>query len=339
MMSLFKTLPAVDPMKRASLLALAGFAGLLAIAPLAGAQNYPTKPVNMIVAFPPGGGSDVMGRTVGKGMQEAMGQPVIVENVVGVGGSLGVLKAANATPDGYTLLAGSPLELIYTPLGIAAAKNKPEDMRMAALVGHTPIGIAVRKDLPANTLEEFVALAKKSEKPLSYGSTGIGSLYHLIAERALQIGGAKGLHAPYNGLAPYLKDLMGGVIDFAVVPLVGPVLGAIDGGQIKVLAIAAQQPIARLPKLMPARATKGFEDFQFSIWIGIQASAKTPDAQMAAVHKAAYTALANPEIRKTIENAGTVIAEPMTLQQLDSFYKKEAATGAAMAKSINLQAQ
>jgi tripartite-type tricarboxylate transporter receptor subunit TctC len=311
----------------------------LALATFAGAQTFPTKPVTMIVAFPPGGGSDVLGRMVGKGMQEALGQPVVVENVVGVGGSLGVLKAANATPDGHTILAGSPLELIYTPLGIAAAKNKPDDMRMAALVGHTPIAIAVRKDLPVNTLEEFMALAKKADKPLSFGSTGIGSLYHLMAEKALQNSGAQGLHAPYNGLAPYLKDLMGGVIDFAVVPLVGPVLGAIEGGQIKALAVAAPQSIARLPKLPPARATKGFEDYQFSIWIGIQASAKTPDAQVAAIHKAAYAALTNADLRKTIETAGTVIAEPMSLQQLDSFYKKEAATGAAIAKSINLLAQ
>jgi tripartite-type tricarboxylate transporter receptor subunit TctC len=311
----------------------------LAFATLAAAQGYPNKPVTMIVAFPPGGGSDVLGRLVGKGMQESLGQTVVVENIVGVGGSLGVLKAANAAPDGYTILAGSPLELIYTPLGIAAAKNKPEDMRMAALIGHTPIAIAVRKDLPVNTLEEFMALAKKSDKPLSFGSTGIGSLYHLMAEKALQNSGATGLHAPYNGLAPYLKDLMGGVIDFAVVPLVGPVLGAIDGGQIKALAVAAPQSIARLPKLPPARATKGFEDYQFSIWIGVQASAKTPDAQVAAIHKAAYAAMTNADLRKTIETAGTVIAEPMTLQQLDSFYKKEAATGAAIAKSINLQAQ
>ena len=311
----------------------------VALTSLAAAQGFPDKPVTMIVAFPPGGGSDVLGRAVAKGMQDSLGQPVIVENVVGVGGSLGVLKAANATPDGYTIMAGSPLELIYTPLGIAAAKNKPDDMRMAALVGRTPIAIVVRKDLPVNTLEEFVALAKKADKPLSFGSTGIGSLYHLMAEKALNNAGAKGLHAPYNGLAPYLKDLMGGVIDFAVVPLVGPVLGAIDGGQIKALAVAANESITRLPKLPPARATKGFEDYQFSIWIGIQASAKMPDAPVAAIHKAAYAALGNPDIRKIIETSGTVIAEPMSLQQLDAFYKKEAATGAAIAKSINLQAQ
>ncbi len=158
---------------------------IAALAPFALAQSFPTKPVTMIVAFPPGGGSDVLGRAMAKGMQDSLGQPVIVENVVGVGGSLGVLKAANATPDGYTIMAGSPLELIYTPLGIAAAKNKPDDMRMAALVGHTNIAIAVRKDLPVNTLEEFVAYAKKADKPLSFGSTGIGSLYHLMAEKGM----------------------------------------------------------------------------------------------------------------------------------------------------------
>jgi tripartite-type tricarboxylate transporter receptor subunit TctC len=313
--------------------------GMLALSPIALAQTFPSKQMTMIVAFPAGGPSDVLGRVVGKSMQETLGQTLIVENVVGVGGSLGVLKAANATPDGHTILAGSPLELIYTPLAVAAAKNKPEDMRMAALVGYTPIAIAVRKDLPVNTLEEFVALAKKADKPLSFGSTGVGSLYHLMAEKTMQIAGTKGLHAPYNGLAPYLKDLMGGVIDFAVVPLAGPVLGAIDGGQIKVLAVASSQPIARLPKLAPASATKGFEDFLFSIWIGVQASAKTPDTQVAALHKAAYAALAKPETRKSIEASGSIIAEPMSLAQLDAFYKKEAATGAAIAKSINLQAQ
>jgi tripartite-type tricarboxylate transporter receptor subunit TctC len=272
-------------------------------------------------------------------MQETLGQTIIVENVVGVGGSLGVQRVSGAAADGYTVLADSPLELIYTPLGIAAAKNKPEDVKMAALVGHTPIGIAVRKDLPVNTLDEFVAFAKKADKPLSFGSTGVGSLYHLMAEKALQNAGAKGLHAPYNGLAPYLKDLMGGIIDFAVVPLVGPVLGAADKGQIKLIAVAANQSLATLPKLPPAKNTKGFEDYQFSIWIGVQVSAKTPDAQTKAIHDAVYKALANSETRKTIETADSVIAEPMTLAQLDAFYKREIAAGAAMAKSISLQAQ
>jgi tripartite-type tricarboxylate transporter receptor subunit TctC len=327
-------------LRGASLVTTAAAAGLpMTYSAKAIAQTYPDKLVTMVVAFPPGGGSDVIGRMVAKGMSTTLNQNIIVENVAGVGGSLGVQKVVRANPDGYTILAGSPLELIYTPLGIAAAKNKPEEMRMAALVGHTPIGIAVKKNLPCNTLEEFMAYAKKSEKPLTFGSTGIGSLYHLIGEKALQITGAKGLHVPYNGLAPYLKDLMGGEIDFAVVPLVGPVLGAIDSGMIKPIALASRQPLARLPAVAPAVRTKGFEDFVFSIWIGVQAHAKTPDPIIASLHKAAYAGLANAELRKSIESAGTVIAEPMTLAELDAFYKREAASGAAMAKSINLQAQ
>lgn len=319
-------------------LAAAAAVMTLAAPLLAYSQAFPNKPVNMVVAFPAGGPSDVLGRIVAKSMADGMGQPVIVENVVGVGGSLGVLKVAGAA-DGHTVMMGSPLELIYTPLGIAAAKNKPTDMRMVALAGHTHIALVTRKDLPVSTLEEFVALAKKSEKPLSFGSTGVGSFYHLLGEKVLSSAGAKGLHAPYNGLAPYLKDLIGGVIDFAIVPLGGPVLGAIDGGQIKALAVAANAPIARFPKLPTMRSTKGFEDFEFSIWIGLQTSAKTPDAQVAALHKAAYAAINHADVKKSLDAAGTATAEPMTLQQLDAFYKKETAAGAALAKSINLQPQ
>jgi tripartite-type tricarboxylate transporter receptor subunit TctC len=117
------------------------------------------------------------------------------------------------------------------------------------------------------------------------------------------------------------------------------VIGAIESGQIKALALASSHPLARLPKLPLASATKGFEDYQFSIWIGVAASAKTPDSQIAAVHKATYTALGNPEIRKIIETAGSTVAEPMTLAQLDTFYKNEAVTAAAIAKSIKLEPQ
>lgn len=302
------------------------------------AQSFPSKPVTMIVAFPAGGPSDVLGRIVGKAMAEPLGQPVVVENVVGVGGSLGVLKAANAT-DGHTILAGSPLELIYTPLGIAAAKNKPEDMRLLALVGHTTMAIAVRKDLPVNTLAEFIEYAKKADKPLSFGSTGVGSLYHLMAERALQIAGAKGLHVPYNGLAPYLKDLAGGQIDFAIVPIAGPVPGMIDAGNFRAIAQASSESNSRVAKVPLAKLTKGYEDFNFTIWIGIQASSKLSDATANVLHKAAYTAMANADVRKSIEAAGSVLAEPMNLAQLKAFYEREAVVGAAIAKGVNLQPQ
>jgi tripartite-type tricarboxylate transporter receptor subunit TctC len=312
--------------------------GLMGAVGQAHAQ-YPARQVNMIVAFPAGGPSDVVGRVMAKAISEHTSQPVIVENVVGVGGSLGAIKAANAPADGHTVLMGSPLELIYTPLGVAAAKNKPEDMRMAALVGRTAMVIAVRKDLPVNTMAEFIEYAKKAPQPLSFGSTGVGSLYHLMAEDAARIGGYKALHAPYNGLAPYLKDLMGGVLDWAVLPVAGPVPGAIDSGQIKALAVVAPAPIVRLPKVPAIRETSGFGNYDYSIWIGLQVSKNTPDAIAAALNSAVLASLAKPDVRKAVEATGVILAPPMTLGRLDSFYKDEIAAGAAVAKSVGLKPQ
>ncbi len=319
---------------------MVGLMGLGLMIPAMQAQaQYPARQVNMIVAFPAGGPSDVVGRVMARAISEHTSQPVIVENVVGVGGSLGVIKAANAPADGHTILVGSPLELIYTPLGLAAAKNKPEDMRMAALMGRTPMVIAVRKDLPVNTMAEFIEYTKKADKPLAFGSTGVGSLYHLMAEDAARIGGFKTLHAPYNGLAPYLKDLMGGVLDWAVLPVAGPVPGAIDAGQVKALAVVSAAPLARLPKVPVIRDTKGYGNYDYSIWIGLQVSKNTPDAIAASLNSAVLAALAKPDVRKAVEATGVVLAPPMTLGRLDSFYKEEIAAGAAVAKVVGLKAQ
>jgi tripartite-type tricarboxylate transporter receptor subunit TctC len=327
-------------MKRSLKMWMAGLMGfaMMGVAMQAHAQ-YPSRQINMIVAFPAGGPSDVVGRLMAKAISEHTSQPVIVENVVGVGGSLGVIKAASAPADGHTILAGSPLELIYTPLGVAAAKNKPEDMRMAALIGRTAMLIAVRKDLPVNTMAELIEYAKKAPQPLSFGSTGVGSLYHLMAEDAARIGGFKALHAPYNGLAPYLKDLMGGVLDWAVLPSAGPVPGAIDAGQIKAIAVVAPSPIARLPKVPAIRDTAGYGSYDYSIWIGLHVSKNTPDAIAASLNSAVLAALAKPEVRKSIEATGVILAPPMTLSRLDSFYKDEIAAGAAVAKAVGLKPQ
>jgi tripartite-type tricarboxylate transporter receptor subunit TctC len=319
---------------------MAGLMGLgLMVTAMQVHAQYPARQVNMIVAFPAGGPSDVVARVMAKAISEHTNQPVIVENVVGVGGSLGVIKAANAPADGHTILAGSPLELIYTPLGVAAAKNKPEDMRMAALMGRTAMVIAVRKDLPVNTMAELIEYAKKAPQPLSFGSTGVGSLYHLMAEDAARIGGFKALHAPYNGLAPYLKDLMGGVLDWAVLPVAGPVPGAIDAGQVKAIAVVAPAPIARLPKVPAIRETSGYSNYDYSIWIGLQVSKNTPDAIAAALNSAVLAALAKPDVRKSVEATGVILAPPMTLGRLDNFYKDEIAAGAAVAKAVGLKAQ
>ncbi len=303
------------------------------------AQSFPSKPINMIVAFPAGGASDFVARVMTKEMSVNLNQTIVVENVVGVAGSLGVLKAANAVPDGYTLLTGSPLELILTPLGIAAAKNKPEDVRMIAVAGRSDMMLAVRKDFPAATTEQFLAALKADAKGLSYGSTGIGSLYHLMGAKMIQTAGAKGLHVPFNGLAPVLQALGGGQLDFAFLPIAGPVPGFVESGNVKPISVASNQASPRFPKLPLMTAVRGFEDFTFSIWAGIQTSAKVPDAAVAVLHKSAYAALANPDVKKQLEGSGTFPLAPMSVAELNAFFAKETAMYRAIAKSIDLQAQ
>jgi tripartite-type tricarboxylate transporter receptor subunit TctC len=316
---------------------LAGLALLISGALLA--QSFPSKPINMIVAFPAGGASDFVARVVSKEMQSNLGQPIIVENVVGVAGSLGVLKVANATPDGYTLITGSPLELILTPLGIAAAKNKPEDVRMIAVAGRSDLMLAVRKDFPAATTEQFLTALKADSKGLSYGSTGIGSLYHLMGAKMIQTAGAKGLHVPFNGLAPVLQALGGGQIDFAFLPIAGPVPGYVEAGNVKAISVASTSSSPRFPKLPLITAVRGFEDFTFSIWAGIQTGAKVPDTAVAVLHKSAYAALANPDVKKQLEGSGTFPYPAMSVAELNAFFAKETAMYRAIAKSINLEAQ
>jgi tripartite-type tricarboxylate transporter receptor subunit TctC len=303
------------------------------------AQTFPIKPINMIVAFPAGGASDFVARVMSKEMSVNLNQTIVVENVVGVAGSLGVLKAANAAPDGYTLIAGSPLELILTPLGLSAAKNKAEDVRMIAVAGRSDLMLAVRKDFPATSTEQFLAALKADPKGLSYGSTGIGSLYHLMGAKMIQTAGAKGLHVPFNGLAPVLQALGGGQIDFAFLPIAGPVPGYVEAGNVKAISVAATAASPRFPKLPLITTVRGFEDFTFSIWAGIQTSAKVPDSAAAVLHKSAYAALANPEVKKQLEASGSYELAPMSLAQLNAFYAKETAMYRAIAKSINLEAQ
>lgn len=303
------------------------------------AQTFPNKPLTMVVAFTPGGASDFVARLISKEMSVNLNQPVLVDNVPGVGGSLGVLKVANATPDGYTMITGSPLELILAPLGIAAAKNKPEDLRMVALGGRTSMVLVTRKDLNVNSLEEFLNLLKKTDKPLSYGSPGVGSLYHLMAVKMTQVVGGQSLHVPYPGIAQVLPALVGGHLDFAFMPIAGPFPGFVDSGSIKGIAVSSAEAWPRLPKLPLMRSMKGFEDFVFNIWAGVQTGAKVPDSTVALLHKSAYAALANPELRKQMEATGNVLFPPMTIAELNAFYVRETAAYRAIAKSVNLEAQ
>ena len=251
----------------------------LGLAGTAAAQTFPAKPVTLMVPYPAGGPSDFFARQLQPAAGKNLGESMIVENVGGGSGTIGVSRALSAQADGHTLIMGSPMELILAPMAIQGVRYKAEDVKLVAHVASTSTILAVRSNLGVNTVADLIALAKNSaNRPLSYGSVGNGSLYHIIGEKFSQQAKVPLTHIPYRGIAPLLTDLMGGQIDMAFLPMAGSVMQTVADGKIRGLAVTAKQPHP-LFSSYPAMATMpGMESMQFDIWAGIQVHKDTPDA-------------------------------------------------------------
>lgn len=304
------------------------------------AQNYPSKTISLIVPYPAGGPSDFFARKVQPDAATRLGQTMIVENVGGAGGSIGLSRLINAPADGHMLALASPMELVLAPMAIQGVKYKPEDFKMVAQFATTNTILAVRNSLNVKTVDELLALARKnSDKPLSYGSVGPGSLYHLIGEKFSQLTKVQMLHVPYKGIAPLLSDLMGGQIDMAFLPMAGSIPATLLDGKIQGLAVTSKTPHP-LFKQFPAMASmKGLEGMEFDIWAGIQVHKNTPDNVVNALNKAFYAAAESPDTRKAFEGSGNVVLPSRTPVELARVYQGEIERYRAIARSINLQPQ
>ena len=319
-------------------LLLTAAAGLTLVS--AQAQNYPSKVISLIVPYPAGGPSDFFARKVQPDAAAKLGQTMIIENIGGAGGSIGMSKVINAPADGYTLGAGSPMELVLAPMAIQGVKYKPEDFKLVAQFTTTSTILAVRNSLNVKTVDELLALARKNPgTPLSYGSVGPGSLYHLIGEKFSQQTKIDMLHVPYKGIAPLLSDLMGGQIDMAFLPMGGSIPQTLLDGKIQGLAVTSKTPHPLFKQFPAMAAMKGLEGMEFDIWAGIQVHKKTPDHIVSALNKAFYAAVEVPETRKAFEANGNVILPTRTPAELARIYQSEIDRYRAIAKSINLQAQ
>lgn len=303
---------------------------------------WPTRPVTLLVPWPAGGPSDFVARQVQPDMQKALGQPIVVDNVGGVGGAMGVQKVLTAS-DGHTLLLGSPLELIVPPLTIASVKYKPTDLTMVGQIVRAPLVLIARKDLPAASVDDLLQLAARSSgggaKPLAMANTGPGSTFHLVGERFAQLGGIELLHVPYKGSSPALTDLMGGNVDLMFTIFAGPIPGMIADGKVKAIGLAATQPLARFPAIGTLATHPKLAGFVFDSWAGVQVPRAMPVEAQQRIHDAVGQALRNPSVRQAFEQSGNIVAEPMTLAELAKLYDAEIRRYQAIAKSINLQAQ
>lgn len=303
------------------------------------AQSWPNKAITMVVPWPAGGPSDFVARQIQNDVAKGLGQTLIVENIGGVGGALGVQKMLTGT-DGHTLLLGSPLELIIPPLTISSVKYKPNDLRMVAQLVKAPMVLLARKDLPANNLDELLALAAKSkDKPLSLANTGPGGMFHLVGEKFSQQTGMEVLHVPYKGSAPAIGDLMGSQVDLMFTIFAGPVPATIADGKLKAIGLTTLRPLANYPQLQALAAHPKLAGFEFDSWAGIQVPRNTPEDVVVRLNKLLYEAMANPQTRLAFEKVGNLVVAPTSPADLDRIYQAEIVRYQAIAKSINLQPQ
>ena len=327
-------------MNRIALRPLALTIGLLLAAGAALAQTYPAKTVNLMVPYPAGGPSDAIARIFSTPLGKEIGQQVLVENLGGVSGALAAQKVLAAPADGYFVFQGSPNEVILSPLANAAVKLKTEDFRLVHPVADAVMVFVTRKDLGANSVDELIALAKKStDKPLTYGSVGVGSLYHLIMENVQGLTGTTMQHVPYKGNAPLLQDIAGGQVDFAVL-VYSAAMGALgDQGKLKVIGqLGAQR--SELLKAVPA-ASEGqtLKNFSYKIWTGFMVPRSTPEDVVQRLHAAIGKTLQDPAVRSQLAAQTQLASAPMTLAESARFFEAETTKYRAIAKAINLQPQ
>ncbi len=314
--------------------------GLLAAGTAALAQGLSTKPVNLMVPYPAGGPSDAIARIFNTPLGQALGQQVLVENLGGVAGALAAQKVLAAPADGQYIFQGSPNEVILSPLANAAVKLKAEDFRLVHPVADAVMVFVTRKDLGVNSVDELVALARKSSaRPLTYGSVGIGSLYHLILEQAQAQAGIQLAHVPYKGNAPLLQDIAGGQVDFAVL-VYSAAMGALaEQGRLKVIAQLGAQRSELLKNVPTVSEGQALKNFAFKIWTGFMVPKSTPEDVVQRLHAAIGKTLQDPAVRSALAAQTQLAASPMSLAESARFFEAETARYRGIARQINLQPQ
>jgi tripartite-type tricarboxylate transporter receptor subunit TctC len=302
------------------------FANLLAALALSGAaalpaaaQTWPARPIHIVVPYAAGGSTDQLARAIQQPLSETLGQPVIIDNKPGAGGTIGVDAVVKAAPDGYTLVFGNTGPNAIVGLMRKVPYDGLKDLRPISTVALTPLILAVPSDLPVKTVKEFVAYAKERAGTMNYGSVGNGSLSHLTGEYFNQLVGLRMQHIPYGGGAPMMAAFLGGQIQASFVTgLDGATM--LQSGKVKYLAVATAQRTEVVPGL--PTVAEGVPGFKSVAWFGVLAPKALPDDIAAKLHTAIVAAVNRPEIRKLFTERQTE-ARTSTPQELDSLIREE----------------
>ena len=299
---------------------------VLALVPAVGAwaQKYPTRPINLIVPFPPGGLSDAVGRPVAEGMQERLGQSLVIENVGGANGTIGSARVVRAAPDGYTLLLGIWNTHVSVAKLMKLDYDVVKDFTPIAFMTDAPLLLTVHKSVPVNTYAEFVDWLRANPDKVSSGSAGIGSPPHLLDELVRKQTNTRFQTVHYRGAGPIMTDLLGGQIQMS---FLNPATAAphVQSGAIKALGVTSAKRLRILPDV-PTMAEAGFKGgMEFSLWTALFGPKAMPKAVVDTVNQAVVAALASAKVRERLENQGVDIAarEKQTPESLAAIQQAE----------------
>jgi len=313
---------------------LAGAAALLAIF-IGGAANaaFPDRPIEIVVPFSPGGGTDQITRTIAEGMSAALKQTVVVINKPGAGTIIGTSQVAHSKPDGYTLLMATFANAVNPSLQKSLPYAPDKDFKPVALIGTSPNVLVVNSKSPYKSVKDIIDFAKANPGKLDYGSYGAGTSAHLAAALFENLAKVKMTHVPYKGSAPALTDLMGGQIDM-VFSTAASVAQYIKGGQLRPIAVTSKERSFALPDV-PAIAEAGLPDYQAESWYGLFTPAGTPDEVIKTLNAAAGQAIKSSAFKKKIEQEG-LVARGGPPSDLGAYFKNEVSQWRKVVQDANI---
>ncbi len=299
------------------------------------AQNYPSRPITLIIPFAPGGSTTIVGRGVADKMGELLGEKIVIDNRPGAGGTVGTRAVAKSDPDGYTLLLGYTGTLAIGPSLYKNVGYDPrKDFAPVGMIGNAPNSLVVNPSFPAKTLAELIAYAKANPGKVNFGSAGAGTASHITGEYFARSAGITLVHIPYKGTGPALTDLLGGHIPMAVAPI--PASHAnVAAGKLRALAVTSTQRSGLLPDV-PTVAESGLAGFDASLYYGLAATAGTPRPIIDKLNKALRDALASEEVKRQLGNDGTDIT-PGTPEDYGALIDKDEKKWAQLVKASGVE--
>jgi len=307
---------------------------MISSAAVAHAADYPSHAIRLVVPYAPGGGADAVARMVAKKVSESIGQPIVIENKGGAGSIVGTEVVAKAEPDGYTLLLGQSGPISINPAVYKSLPYDPvKDFTPISMTTAYPYVLVVNANMPAKTLQEFVALAKAKPGAMNFGSTGVGAANHLVAELFASRAGLKMTHIPYRGTALAVGDLVAGQLSLVFGDPVS-VLPHMKSGKLRALAVTSLQRSPISPDV-PTIAESGYPGFEALAWHGILAPAKTPPAIVKKLNAEIVKALADPETKAFLDNQA-MQAVGNSPEDFAAFIQKDIATWKAVATSAHV---